>query len=357
MRRDALARLRSTLKTPSQRRLFDEIVALPGHTQLLYRDDKATGERHFDAQTLPVFARQLEQVLTEVEREEFPELPMANGEILPLDTSIDEGAETFTYYILSASGVARFVGAYSTGSIPMVSLQGAAVSGRVENMAIGYRYSTKEIRAASFAGIPLDAELGVAARRAHEELLHKTGLWGREDLGIPGLFNHPNITVTDAPATGTAGSRLWTAKTVDLMIADVALLLSTPADLTGDVEKPNRVYISPRRYRLLQYSRLTSGGGDASYPTALKFLEDVHQGVEFKPLAELQADLSDGHLAADAMFAYQAGNKRKAALMVPMPFKQYPVQMHDLDFKVPTESSTAGVKLTRPLMCHLMVGI
>lgn len=349
--------------TASVREVFDQICSLQLHTMLMpggERGDASAndgrGYQRNDSQTLPMFARMLEQVLTEIEREEFAELRMANGELIPIDTSINEGAETYTYYVYSAVGVARFSSAYSSGNLPLVSMQGAKVTGNVEAMENGYAYTTRDIRNAQFAGLPLETDLAIAARRAHDELHHKTGLWGREDLGLPGLLNHPNIIISTPGTSAGAGDDTWPNKTVDEIIADVRSLIDTVDEVTFGIEKVNRVLISRERFNFIKGLRMGTGDGTL---TVLKFLEAIYPEVTFEKLNELAGDNSEGNLAAGShsMFAYTAGNKRKAALMIPMSFRQYPVQQDGLRFVVPCESSTGGVKMPRPLMCNRMDNI
>lgn len=373
MQRSALRKMRDSIEirdhenrvdsdaTASARQVFDDLIDLPLHKHLLpggERHDAANGGRGYrnDSQTLPMFARMLEQILTEVEKEEFAELKMANGDLIPIDTSINEGAETYSYYVYSAVGVARFLSAYAGQSLPLVTIKGAKVSGRVEPMGNAYAYTTHDVRNAQFAGVPLESELAIAARRAHDELLHSTGLWGREDLGLPGLLNHPNIIISTPGTSAGAGDDTWPNKTVDEIIADVVTLIDTVDEVTFGMEKVNRVLMSRERYNFIKTLRMGTGDGTL---TVLKYLEEMYPEVTFDKLNELSGDNSDGNLAAGShsMFAYTSGNKRKASLVVPMMFRQHPVQQEDLTFKVPCESSTGGVKMPRPLMCNRMDGI
>lgn len=345
-------RMRGSLRTDAQRKLFDRLTGLTLTAELVREDQQGRS----DSNTLPMFARQLEQVLTEVEKEEFAELRMANGELIPIDTSINEGAESYVYYLYTAAGIARFLSSYSGGSLPMVTMEGAQVRGNVEPFGNSYGYTTRDVRNAQFAGLPLESELPIAARRAHEELLQKVGLWGREDLGLPGLLNHPNITIATPGTSSGGGDDTWPNKTVDEIIADVVSVIDTPEEITFGIEKVNRVLISRSRFNLIKTLRMGTGDGTL---TVLKYLQDMYPEVTFEKLNELDGDQSDGNLDAGShsMFAYTAGNKRKASLIVPMMFRQYPVQQRDLQFVVPCESSTGGVKMPRPLMCVRMDGI
>lgn len=307
----------------------------------------------YDSQTLVYAARQLEYVFTEIEREEFKDLPMAEGKIIPIDRSVPEGAKTFVWYLFSSSGVARFIAPVSAGSLPRVSLAQAERVGRVQTMGAEFGYSSQELRHAQYAGVGLDSELARACRRAHDELLNRTGFWGREDLGLPGFFNHPNIQVSDAADNGS-GATEWAEKEPIQIIADIANVINGVRSITYGQEQVNRVAIANAEFDLISSTFM----GDDLRRTILSALVEIfgqermgRPAVEFFPLFELEAANSDGNLESNAMFAYTF-DARKASLVQPMAYKQHEVQQQGLNYVVPTESSTGGVKMSRPLMCH-----
>lgn len=349
--------LRKYLDTAALRTLFDALCRLPLAHQL---EDEGRADQlgrgqapRADTSTLLWFSTQLEHVMAEVEGEEFPELRMANGEIIPIDTSIPDGAETFVYYLFSATGIAQFSAAYANGELPLVTLKGAKVVGNIEPMTNGYAYETREIRNAQFTGFGLETELSVAARRAHDQLLNDTGMWGQPDLGLPGLINHPNISVLDAADNGS-GSTFMIDKNVDQILADFANLIHTPQRVSFNMHRVNRVEMPLDIMLLITTLRLGSGDGTLF---VMDLLKKAHPNVTFAVTNELAASQSDGHLTEDAIIAYVGGDKRKVSLIQPMPFKQYPVQQVDLTFKVPCESSTGGVKLKAPSSVARMDGV
>jgi hypothetical protein len=351
---DALAKL----ETDSQREIFARLVHYDAATMLRteaseqYRDLDEQAASRKDSQSLALVARQLEHVMTEVYEEEFPELLAAEGKVVDIDSSVPEGAETFTYYVYSAVGMARFSSAYSSRTSPRATIQGAKVSGNVENMEGSYGYTARDLRSAAFAGLPLESMLAVAERRAHAELLNKTALWGREDLGLPGVLNHPNMTITDAP-DGAGASPLWADKTVDEILLDIATIVNTPRLISFGMRQTTDVFLSDAEY--LRISQLRLGAGDGGM-TVLDFAKKAHPGVTFSVLRELAATESDGNLDADAAFAL-VKDSRLVSLIVPMPFRQHPVQQTGLEFVVMCESSTGGIKCPEPMILHRFDGI
>lgn len=343
---------RAELATESESaaEVFDDLVDANAPGILGAANDDG---RRFDSQTLAMVARQLEHVMTETYDEPFPELRMAEGQVVPIDTSVPEGAESFVYYLYSAVGVAKFSSGYSSGAAPRVAITGARVTGRVEAMENAYAYTARDLRNAAFANLPLESNLAVAARRGHSQLLQDVGLWGREDIGIPGFVNHLNITITNAPNDGNGSSRLWADKTVDQIIRDVNLLINTVEEVSFGMRTVTDVLLPRAEMLRIKTTRLGAGDGGM---TILKFIQEAHPAVTFGVLNELAASLSSGNLATDSALAY-VKDKKLASLVVPMPFRQYPVQQQGLEYVIPCESSTGGIKLVEPLTVHRLDGI
>lgn len=356
VRRREYADAQSSLaSSPRVAAIFALLAGDPGITEALRRDRGGEGESEAtsarnDAQTMVAFARQLEHVIAETYEEPFPELQMASGDLIDLDTSIPEGAETFVYYVYSGLSMARFSSAYSGGTAPTTTVQGARVTGNVESMENAYEYTFRDLRAAAFAGVPLESMLAKYAKRGHEELLQGTGLWGREDLGLPGFITHPNITITRAPADGTGSSRAWADKTVDLILRDHRTLIDTPGQLSYGMRETTHVRYAREEWRLLNTLRMGAGDGTL---TVMGFLRATYPGVDFGMLLELAASQSDGNLTTNAAIAYSR-NREHLRLVQPMAFKQYPPERRDLKIRVMCESSTGGVIMKEPLAVHRM---
>lgn len=306
-----------------------------------------------DAQTLAGFAQQLEHVMAEVYEEPFPDLRLASGEIIDIDTSVPEGAETFRYYMFSGTSVARFSSAYSNGTSPGTSITAAVVTGNVECMENHYEYTMRDARNAAHAGVPLERMHATHAKRAHEELANDTGLWGREDIGLPGFVTHPNITITAAPATGTGSSSAWEDKTIDQILIDIRVLIDTAGEVSYGMRETTDVALPRAAERLLTTLRMGAGDGTL---TLMAFIRQTYPGVTWHRLDELAASRSRGNLATDSAIAW-VRNRENLRLVVPMQFRQYPPQVKDLKVRVPCESSIGGVIAKEPMTIHRLDGI
>lgn len=347
-----LIKLRKDCKNPTQRMILDSLAMSQFGQMILAGHDPSP---KMDSQSLAYVARQLEFIYTKAYEEEFPELRMASGDIIPIDRSVHEGAREFTYYLYTGAGVAKFATGYSS-ELSIVSVQGGSATGSVHCMENGYAYARKDLRAAAMAGDNLEGRLSTHARRAHEELLNDTGMWGREDLGLLGFANHPNITVTKSPDNGTTSSRHWVDKTNDLILEDIATLIDTVNELTFGQRNVNRVEFPRQITNLLKRRRLTDGSGDG-FVTLWKFIHENYEGVTFGTLNEMSASLSKGNLTDDAALAFVGGNADLVSLVVPMDFVQHSPQEVDNTIRIPCESSTGGVKMPEPLIVTRMDNI
>src|SRR5690606_31933093 len=95
-------------------------------------EQRATGRRT-DAVDTAFAARQLEYVYAKAVEREFEELAFADPQngLIPWDTSVDPGAETFVYYLTETSGTAVILATMAGGQdLPSPSIYGTEVQGR-----------------------------------------------------------------------------------------------------------------------------------------------------------------------------------------------------------------------------------
>lgn len=306
-----------------------------------------------DAQLAPFFARELEFIFAQTFDIVHPELKMANGEVIPIDTSIDTGAESYTYYQFDSVGIAQLINTYAAKDLPRANIRGAKFTANIESLGASYGWNIQDLRNARMVNRPLESSLAAGARRAHDQAWNSLGLFGNEDVALAGFLNHPNITISDAAVKATpGGTTAWITATPDEIIADVNDAVNSPLDLTNGVESVDRVLMP-----LAQWTQIgTTPRSGTSDTTILEFLRRVHPGVTFGWLNELAAAKSGGELTVDALIAYKF-DTNKANLVIPQPFEQFPVQQDGLEFVVATHSRIGGVKVPYPLSIHRKDGI
>lgn len=345
------------LETDKQRELYQSLLGQNLHVRLLSDQERPGDPREaarFDAQTLVATARQLEYVMSEIYEETYPDLPMAEGRIVQFDRSVPSGAQSFLYYVFAGAAIARFSAAYTTGDAPRAAIQAASVSGKIRWAEGSYGWHVRELRAAQFAGFPLEMMLAKLERRAHAELAQRTFLFGREDIGLPGMLTHPNITILDAPDDGSGSSRTWASKTFDLVARDIKLLVRTAERVSRGRRKTTTVGVPREEMIRLQSTFMNTGNG--SNLTWLEAMQKLHPGVEFFELNELSASLSHGHLATDSAIAF-VNDREVIRAVYPEPFLQHAPEVRSLETVIACESALGGMIITEPMTVVRLDGI
>jgi hypothetical protein len=304
-----------------------------------------------DAPNIPIFSQQLEYIYTTVYEQEYAELPMANGEVLPIDTEVPNTAETYSYMTLTASGLAKMGNVYAMRDIPRVSLSGTKEVGNVVAILNCYGFSIQDMRIA--AAVPqggrLEAALPKAARRAHEEIQNTVGWWGDTKHKLKGLITHPNVPVDYAP-NGTLGSPLWTSKDFLEIFTDIVMTIEGVAERTYGRETVTHVYL-PRKYRkVLKLKMITN-----TNITLEKHIRDEYGDIQFHYVNELDATHPKNLIGKNIMIALNQ-DRDAASLVMPQIFEQFDPQWYGLEWLTVCHSRFGGVKMPRPYSVGMLIG-
>lgn len=169
-----------------------------------------------DAQSALGFTIQQTSIIErEVNQIEYPDVNYA--ELIPLDFSGGEWAKSVTYYSGDKYGKADWING-NADDIPMAGTTMTKHETQVYTAGIGYGWGLEEISQAVMLGRNLPADDAVAARRAYEEMVYRTLLFGDASKNFTGLFNAPGVTAATAAAT-------WDTATPDQIIADMNNML------------------------------------------------------------------------------------------------------------------------------------
>lgn len=334
---------------------FDNWVA----AEIVYR-----AERRGDAVDTAFAARQLEYVYSKAVEFEFEALPFADQSdpLVPWDTSVPAGAETFVYYLTETSGTAVFLASMSgSEDLPSPSIYGAEVVGRTKSFGSQIVVTVQQLRKAAFGKLNLQAALGEGDKRAHAEVLNDVAAWGRDDLDLPGFLNHPQVPRSVAAEKAAAGtSTLWSVATPGELIADVLSLVNGILEDTSERYRPDTIAMPARYLRVLSQTRLSedgSGGDPTNVLTYIKkALSEAGTPIDFRPCEQLRASKSEGYLSTDAMIAYSR-REEHVSLIVPLWYEMQAVQQSGFKLKTPTESMMGGIAFRVPATAAMMTGI
>lgn len=169
-----------------------------------------------DAQSALGFTIQQTSIIErEVNQIEYPDVNYA--ELIPLDFSGGEWAKSVTYFSGDKYGKADWING-NADDIPMAGTTLTKHETQVYTAGIGYGWGLEEISQAVMLGRNLPADDAVAARRAYEEMVYRTLLFGDASKNFTGLFNAPGVTAATAAAS-------WDSATPDQIIADANNML------------------------------------------------------------------------------------------------------------------------------------
>lgn len=300
----------------------------------------------FDANESMFFARQLEAIKAQtydVKRANLNAL-----QLMPVSTDVPEGATTITYRQYDTVGMAKVIANYAN-DLPRADVTGKEFTSNIRSIGNAFGYNTQEIRSAIFAGVNLPARKAMAATRAHQEKINALAFTGDADHGLPGLISNANVPEVTLLADGTGSAKTFASKTADKIVRDVNSLINKIISQSKGVHRATEVWMPVEQYALIA----TTQNSTASDTTILQFLQQVHPGVTFRQVVELDGAGASG---ADRMYAIE-NSRDNWAIEIPMMMKMYSPQQKGLEFEVPVESRFGGVIIEYPLAFAFADGI
>ncbi len=262
-------------------------------------------------------------------------------QIVPLDTEVDNAAETILYESYDRVGLARLLKSYAD-DLPRADVKKLENMAPVRGIGVSYAYSVQELRASSRVGRPLSASRAVAARRAFEELVDKIGAVGDSTFGLSGLLSQSAVAFATA-TTKTGGGTAWTGAGAlsDEILADLNNMVTTIRNATNDVSSPDTIVLPVARHALIK-TRARSATSDT---TILSFFLANNPGVRVIPWARCN---TAGAASGTRMCAFKA-DPMNLHLCIPQEFEQFPAQLEGLEAMVPCHGRIAGVIVPYPV--------
>lgn len=300
--------------------------------------------RRNDDATLGAFLRQLEDIESEVQREEFSELAFSDGKIVPLDIQNKPGIRTTTYRKITAVGQFKLHRNYST-EIPMVNLLSEEYTQTIHKWVGGYYISDDDIEAARLMQeTSIEQEDVASVREAAMQQLNSLIAFGDSDLNMPGFLNHPDVLHTYSPISISSAS---TANQILALLNDSA---SAPVQLTKQIEKPDTLILPVKQWNYLTTARIDN----TLEKTLMKqFMENSPYIRNVEVVNECEGSGLDG---TDIMVLYRRDRKKvKAMVYEDFQFKQ--LERKGLGYQRPAYFRYAGLRHYRPYACHIVSGI
>lgn len=350
-----------------------------------YLEQGAKRSGRVDWQLAAIWARNVVSTQAKVFEHKYPELQFVNGEVLPI-MSVDPGASKWEYYEVDFGGCADFID-YDGHVMPSVPpMRAGRHEGRMREMGIRYELNFFDEERWAYAGtngnmpgIKLLSTKQAEAKKAHDKLTDWLWAFGNAEKGMPGLLNHPNITVSVAALNAGATSRLPANKTADENYRDFAALIDQVATDTLNIYHAATVWLPHSVIRTLrnQFIAATSDGSVTNWQRLVNNFkgDDSGQGkITFKgmnyadaafrldprtvkgaatlgPLTGSGSDTSG--LSGNFLLALPPDNKDEAAFVRARPYTtKGPREVDAFNTEFTTHSKIGGCMLKQPRAVH-----
>lgn len=301
------------------------------------------GER-MDADESIFFARELEHIKAKEFDVDYPELKART--LIPISTEVNPGAETITYRQYDMVGAAKIIKDYAD-DLPSFDALGKEFTAKIVPIGGSYSYSLQELRAAIMAKRSIDTKKQQAAvfgmRKFENDLL----LLGDSTRSILGLLKSSvaqggAVPTVSIPADGTGSSKAWTAKTSELIIRDLDLIVRTVRQNTKMIEEVTTILLPLEAWGVANSKPFSVTGG--SDKTVLQWWKANNPGIEVLALNELAT--AGASSVSRAMAFVRRPDKVEG--QIPQDYEQLPPQPKNLKFMVPCHSRCAGVIWYKP---------
>lgn len=311
-----------------------------------YRIDAIAQAWNLDASESAFLSRSLEQMRAQTY--DIKLLQLKAREFLPTDNSINPGAEVIRYAQYSSVGVAKIIANYAD-DVPRADVQAAEFTSKIRGLASSYGFSIQEVRAAQYAGTPLEQRKANAARRSIEEKIDAIAQTGDSKHNLLGMLNQTNTTTYTVP-NGASGAATFASKTPDEVVADLHGIANGIVSSTKGSEQPDTLILPIAQYTAIATRRM----GDGSDTTILKFFLAASPFV--KNVEHWHALTAAGANGTDRMVCYRK-DPDAIQLVMPQEFEQFPPQLDGFETVTNCHARTGGVIMYYPLSMSYGDGI
>lgn len=304
-----------------------------------------------DAKATSALALELEDVRAQTYDIKYPTLKARS--LVPVDTSVDPGAESVAYKQWDDYGMAEIITNYAD-DLTMVDTLAEKFTSPIHSLGKGYQYSVQDLRRAAMNGSSLDQRRARAARRAIERSIDTIAAVGSAKGKLRGLINHPNVTVLTAANDGTStrwvGGRA-TPKTSLLIQKDMHTAITQIWTATKQIHEANTIALATTEYGHISQTPV----GTDNQTTILRSFLQNNPHVDMVDFW-YKLDTADAAGTGPRMVTYQR-DPEVMELVIPQEFEQFPPQARNLAFLVPCHARIGGVLLYYPLAVAYMDGI
>ena len=260
-------------------------------------------------------------------------------ELIPVDTSVPEWADSVDYMSYDAVVLGKFIGS-SADDLPRISVEGNKSTVKIGYAGNSFEYSLDELRKSQQLRLPLDATLGKMANRGAQEHTQRVAYFGDEDRGMTGLFNNANIALDSSTVD-------WFTATGQEIIDDMNGLGIDVWTNSANTHLPDTWVIDSERYAFIASQRMDSG----TDTTVLEWFKknNIYTSITGRePMVVPRLQLNDaGEGGVGRMMAYEK-NPENLTMWNPIPWRPLAPQAQGLNINVPCEYKISGVEFRYP---------
>ena len=302
------------------------------------------GDIRNDAKFTANLSRELEQVRAQTYDVVYPE--MKARQLIPVDGSVDTGAETVTYRQWDVLGMAKIIHDFAS-DLPLVDALVEEFTTKVKSVGASYHYSIQDLRAAGMSGSQLPARRARQARRAIEQAIEDIACLGHTKAGLVGFAKHANVSLVTA-VTGT-----WASATGAQMVGDMNHLVNSLVTANKETFLPDTIVLDIASYQLFASTRISTTGD--THTTAMQaflasnpYIRDV---MSWNKLA-----LADAAGTGPRAVCYKR-DPEVLQLVIPQEYEELPPQPKGFSFHIPCHARVGGCVVYYPLAMAYMDGL
>ena len=212
---------------------------------------------------------QLHRIEAEVYMTRYPSFDITR--FFTVDSSGDMWDVGTVVYSMDSVGQAEFM-AGGSFDMPYASAKMAQHTHAFHLAAIGYEWNMQEMQHAAKLGRSLSSDKAGAAVLASDRFIYGIAMDGKTPAGVAekgwtGFINNGDVPSAQVAADGTGSSRLWSAKTADLILRDINAALTAVETGSGETFVADTLVLPTSAYNYIATTRV----GDSN-ATVLSFL-------------------------------------------------------------------------------------
>lgn len=250
---------------------------------------------------------QLHRIETEVYMTRYPSFDISR--FMTVDSSGDMWDVGTVVYSQDNVGNAEFLAA-GAFDMPYASSKMAQATRNFHLAGIGYEWNTQELQRAAKLGRALSADKAQAAVQSADRFIYGIAMTGQtpasvSEKGWTGFVNNGSAPSAQVAADGTGSSRLWSAKTADLILRDINDALGAVETGTSETHVANTLVLPTTRYNYIASTRVSTG----SDMTILQFLQANNVAGEGLTILKSRALETAGTGSSTRMVAYDKNSQ------------------------------------------------